>query len=92
MFWKKQEFKLHQYPYFYECSECKRNFKPKPPPIELTQDDERELKEDFGIKSDLPLFLECYLCHQVILKPRGYTGKPSFIVPAGEPDFPIIFF
>ena len=48
--------------------------------MELGAEDERALKEEYGVESDLPLFFLCDFCFNQITKPKGYTGKPSKIV------------
>lgn len=37
-----------------------------------------ELKYD---KKDLPLFFECHMCHDGIMKPKNYKGPEGFIIP-----------
>lgn len=38
--------------------------------VELTRD-----------KKDLPLFLECHMCHEGLMKPKNYKGPDGFIIP-----------
>jgi hypothetical protein len=72
---KKYKYKLNQYPYIYQCHHCKDRFEE---PFELGQDEERQIKEDNGVKSGLPIFFECDFCHDYDIRPIGYKGKPSF--------------
>lgn len=32
-------------------------------------------------KKDLPLFFECHMCHEGIMKPKNYQGLEGFIIP-----------
>jgi hypothetical protein len=32
-------------------------------------------------KKDLPLFFECHMCHDGIMKPKNYKGPEGFIIP-----------
>ena len=75
----KKKFKLHKYPYIYQCPDCKKRFKPEPF-MELGEKDERALKEEYEVKSELPLFFLCDFCFNQLMKPIGYIGKPSHII------------
>ena len=74
----KKEFQIGKYPYIYECSIC--NSKHPEASFPMDKDDEKELKEEYGITSDLPLFFDCFICGQAMMKPKNYTGKPSKII------------
>lgn len=37
-----------------------------------------ELKYD---KKDLPLFFECHMCHDGVMKPKNYQGPEGFVIP-----------
>lgn len=78
-FFGKKSFELHRYPYVYQCPDCKDRFEPEPF-MELGEDDERALKQEYRVESDLPLFFLCDFCFNQIMKPKGYTGKPSKII------------
>lgn len=40
------------------------------------------LNEELSIeKKDLPLFFECHMCHEGIMKPKNYQGPDGFIIP-----------
>jgi ssDNA-binding Zn-finger/Zn-ribbon topoisomerase 1 len=32
-------------------------------------------------KKDLPLFFECHMCHDGMMKPKNYSGPEGFIIP-----------
>jgi len=32
-------------------------------------------------KKDLPLFFECHMCHDGIMKPKNYKGQDGFVIP-----------
>lgn len=32
-------------------------------------------------KKDIPLFFECHMCHDGIMKPKNYKGPDGFIIP-----------
>lgn len=70
-------FKLHDYPYIYQCEHCKNRYEK---PFKMPHEQERQLKDAFKVKSDLPLFFECDFCHDDLMKPIGYKGKPGFIL------------
>ncbi len=70
---KDYQFKLHQYPYWYRCPNCGDEF-------DLSTEVEHLHKDDWGIKSELPLFFECDECHSIKVCPIGYSGEYSFII------------
>lgn len=72
-----KEFKLHNYPYIYQCIHCKSRFEK---PFKMTAQYERQLKTIFEVNSELPLFFECDFCHDDLIMPIGYDGEPSFIL------------
>ena len=76
---RKNSFKLHRYPYIYQCPDCKNRFTPEPF-MELGEEDECALKQEYGVESDLPLFFLCDFCFNQLMKPKGYTGQPSKII------------
>jgi len=75
----KEKFQLGKYPYVYQCPDCKKRFEPEPK-MELSKEDEKALKKEYGVESDLPLFFLCDFCFNNIMKPVGYTGEPSKVI------------
>ena len=69
-----QDFQLNRYPYYYQCPKCKDRFQP---PVKVSAKQERQIKANLAIKSELPFFFECHFCHNALMKPIGYSGKPS---------------
>lgn len=87
----KKPFELHKYPYIYQCPDCKTRFTPEPS-MELSKGDERALKKEYGVKSELPLFFVCDFCFNNIMKPVGYDGEPSKVVGGEISDLSFDFF
>lgn len=69
------------YPEEYICEKCGHA-------EEFSKEEHMELREMLSeneelktTKKDLPLFFECHMCHEGIMKPRNYSGSEGFIVP-----------
>ena len=69
----KQKFIKGKFPYKYQCPKCKD--------IQLYDKEKYELMTtSLRIFSDNPVFFECYFCPGQLMKPKGYSGEPSYIM------------
>ena len=73
---KETPFELGSFPYSYECESCHH------PETKMEHDlmSELFLKDTFDVETNLPLFFQCVHCKTGLIKPIGYTGKPSYVV------------
>lgn len=74
MFWKKnKEFKLGKYPYIYKCPKCNDSHK-------YSKAKCIAMMDSLGLKSEKPVFFECFFHRGSLMKPIGYNGDPSYIM------------